>query len=203
MSLFTVAEARAYGRGTLSDGGIYTDDAITAAHDRIKALFERVIGVALDETSATDVLDGSGDVDLVLNHYPVISVTSVETRSGSTWTAFTVDELADVVVRPGGRLYRESLGTWTSGYQNIRINYQHGLTDTNTLAEAKQAGLMLITDPAGGLITTDMPSRAMSLSDEFGTFRLATPGLMGSITGLPLVDIWLNDMKSWKRIVVG
>ncbi len=207
MSLFSPAEARAYRGGVLASEAKYPDADITAAAARILALFERTIGVRLESTTATnETHDGDGSQQLIVDHLPVIAVSAAAYRTAgtSTWTAFTADELADIYARAGGRLYRESLGTWPSGVQNVRVTYTHGVTDADTAAEAKSAGLMLITDPAGGLISTDMPMRAMSLSDEFGTFRLATPGIGSSITGIPEVDVVLNQMRDlWFRPVVG
>lgn len=202
MSLFTIAEARAFDKLQLASESVYPDAAITAEAVRISEMFTRICGVAFEPTNQVDTLNGNGLDTILVDRIPVISVSLAETRSGITWTELTVDELADLIVDPSGQIIRETLGSWPSGRRNVRITYSHGYATVP--ADIKRAALKVCVDSTAGLVPTNMPSRAMSMSDEFGTFRLATPGIGSSITGIPEVDVVLNQMRDlWFRPVVG
>lgn len=181
--LFTIAEARAFDEATLADAEKYPLDDILAARDVIWEAFEDICGARFGTAATRDILDGNGLSTLWLPTQQAQSVTAAATRSTSTWTALTSDELADLFVSPNGRLVRETLGSWPTGSRNIRVDYQHG--HARVPREIRRAALVVLRDQLPG---TNLTNRALSQTNEFGTFRIAAPGERGAWFGIPLVD---------------
>lgn len=165
MALFTVAEARAHrvgGATPLENAGKYPDADITAAAVRIKSRFETISLVALESTSTTELLDGTGTDELFLTSIPVQSVTSIEV-DGVTVT------LANVVDYSSGKLVRTA-GSWPLGNLNIEVDYTHG--PSSVLPEVKDAAL---DQAVVELVGTDIPSEATAQTDDFGKTEYAVP----------------------------
>lgn len=188
--LFTVPEARAFdptaaGVGTLADEERYTQAGILEARDQIWEAFEDICGVGFGLRATREVLDGLGTATVWLGHMECYGVTAAATRErgGTTWTALTVAELADVFLWPDGRLYRESLGVWPAGARNVRVDYTHG--HMRVPLEIKRAALQVLRDQLPG---SNIGLRALSETNELGTFRLAVPGERGRWFGIPPVD---------------
>lgn len=193
VELFTIAEARAFDRGQLADEARYPDAVIAEHRDRIAEDFAHICGVAFVPTEATVTVDGTGSDLLFVPHLRVQAVMQVAVRDRTAWVAWEADALADILVLPGGMLRREFLGAWPRGVQNIRVTYIHGYP-TPPLA-IKRAALKVLVSSAGA-VSSNLPERATSFSDETGTFRLATPGLTpGSWYGIPEVDRVLQDYR--------
>ncbi len=181
--LFTLAEARAFDGATLADEETYPLADLLAARDVIWEQFEDICGVRFGTAATREILDGNGLSTLWLPTQQAQSVTAAATRSTSTWTALTSDELADLFVSPNGRLVRETLGSWPTGSRNIRVDYQHG--HARVPREIRRAALVVLRDQLPG---TNLTNRALSQTNEFGTFRIAAPGERGAWFGIPLVD---------------
>jgi hypothetical protein len=170
-TLFTVAEARAYDKAQLEAANVYPEAKITAKEAAIRAKFERIIGVALVSTASTEYYDGNGSATLLLSHHmpyadptpsPVVvtSITVIDTDG--TETAFTVDELADVVAYPY-KLVRRS-GVFTAGSRNIKVAYSHGYTTCPD--DVKQAAMqVLLLPPPDGIKPGSLPSMVVDGSD--------------------------------------
>ena len=169
--LFTLAEARAYDGGALADSTTYPDTAILAARDRIAEAFAEICGIPFGARHAREVLDGDGSESVRVGSHRVLAVRSIRVRNGATWTAFSAEELADVIVYPRGLLYRETLGTFPAGRRNVEVAYEHGLQPVP--AEIRLAALRLLRDQ---LVKSPLDDRATSQAGEFGTFSLATAG---------------------------
>jgi len=196
--LFTLAEARAYDGGVLANSATYPDAAILAARDRIAEAFAEICGVSFGARYARELLDGDGSESVRVSSHRVLAVRSIRVRNGATWTAFSAEELADVIVYPRGLLYRETLGTFPAGRRNVEVAYEHGLQPVP--AEIRLAALRLLRDQ---LVKSPLDDRATSQAGEFGTFSLATAGRNGSYFGLPLVDEVLNRCRAERLPVVG
>lgn len=214
--LFTVAEARAFGRQELASAAKYPTSAIVAARARIADAFEAICGVGFAPRYRRATIDGACDTapwgystdpfalalggggGLALPDVRATAVRSVETRAAgtATWTAFTEDELAGVILTPEGTLYRESGGAWPPGRQNIRVGYEAGYATPPE--DIRRAALILLVDQ---LVAKDLTNRALSQTTELGTFRIATAGERGSWFGLPMVDSVL-DLYARQRVPV-
>jgi hypothetical protein len=195
--LFTLAEARAYDGGALANSATYPDADILAARDRIADAFAEICGVTFGARYAREVLDGDGSESVRVSSHRALAVRSIRIRSGATWTAFSTEELADVIVYPRGLLYRETLGTFPAGRRNVEVEYEHGVQPVP--AEVRLAALRLLRDQ---LVKSPLDDRATSQAGEFGTFALATAGRNGSYFGLPLVDEVLNRYRAERLPVV-
>jgi hypothetical protein len=194
--LFTLGEARAYDGGALANSATYSDAAILAARDRIADAFAEICGTAFGARYARELLDGDGSESIRVSQGRVLAVRSVRTRSAGTWTAFTADELADLIVYPTSLVYRETLGTFPAGRRNVEVEYEHGLQPVP--AEIRLAALRLLRDQ---LVKSPLDDRATSQAGEFGTFALATAGRNGSYFGLPLVDEVLHRYRERVPVV--
>ncbi|GAB4333675.1 MAG: hypothetical protein Kow0010_20320 [Dehalococcoidia bacterium] len=194
--LFTLGEARAYDGAALANSAAYADAAILAARDRIADAFAQICGIPFGARHAREVLDGDGSESVRVGSHRVLAVRSIRVRNGATWTAFSAEELADVIVYPRGMLYRETLGTFPAGRRNVEVAYEHGLQPVP--AEIRLAALRLLRDQ---LVKSPLDDRATSQSGEFGTFALATAGRNGSYFGLPLVDEVLNRYRERVPVV--
>lgn len=185
--LFTLAEARATDGGAMSNPTRYPDDVVEEARRRIEDAFEEICGVSFIPRVTQKYLNGNGTVLLML---PVdaTAIRSVETRSGTTWTAFATDDLEDVILESWGGLTRELRGIWPRGTRNVRVTYEHGYPEPPL--EIKRAGLMLLRDST---VASNIDQRAMSYSDGIGTLRFITPGLSkGAWFGVPDVNAILQ-----------
>lgn len=201
--LFSVREARAVDGSALADTVKYPAGAIEAARTRIAEAFEQICGVAFEPRGTRVVVDGLSSGTLLLPDRRILAVTSVETRANGTadWTAFSADELADVLVDDWGRLTRESLGTFPLGRRNVRVTYEHG--HAQPPGDIRHAALLLL---RASVIEAPVNPRATSISSEFGTFSLATAGTQGNPWsayrqfGIPEVDAAL---ARWREGRVG
>lgn len=201
--MFSVAEARAFDKADLASTTVYTAAAIIAKEAAIRAKFERIIGVAMLPTTSTEYYDGDGTDTLYLAHHnpwsestprPVTLTSVTVIATDDTETAFTADELADVVKYPD-RLVRRS-GTFTAGHRNIKVVYAHGYATTPD--DIKQAGLQVIVlPPPDGLKPSSVTSYATGGSDESGQVnwaRVKDPG-RGRWYGHESIDAVLREYR--------
>jgi hypothetical protein len=188
--LFTLAQARAFDQGALANEVAYPQAAILAARDVIAEAFEHICKVSFGIRAARSVVDGTGAAELYLRRRELQEVSAADWRSGAAWTAFTAAELADVFPYPTGWLVRES-GTWTAGRRNYRLDYTHGYARVPD--EISFAALIVLRDRLPG---TNLTNRALSQTNELGTFRIAAPGERGAWYGIPAVDEILSRYVS-------
>lgn len=196
--LFSEVEARAFDGGALASTSDYSDADIANGRSAIDEAFASICGKPFGLHYRLVTLDGDGSATLLLPNIRVSSVRSIEYRDsgGTTWTAFTSSELADVFVRPGGLLYRETLGTFPAGVQNIRVGYEHGHTPIPL--DVRRAALMVLRDALRG---SNIDDRATSYTDEMGsrTF-VVTAGVRGAMYSLPEVNAILKRPGIAERV---
>lgn len=192
--LFTLDDLETYEGSVVTTAGISLADK---ERGRAKTLqdFEDICCVSFVPRYRRETLDGTGRCDLRLPSTKVTSIRSIEYReSGSTtWTAFTADELADVLIDPWGRIERETLGVFTAGRRNWRVGYEHGW-DRVPEPIRKEALRATRYD----IIPTSMNERAISISTAAGTEQLWTPGYSGrgsAIHPLPETDRVLRQYR--------
>lgn len=188
--LFTLPEARNHENGVMKNNTTFPNWLVLEARDRIWDEFESILEYPLGGRVRRVDVDGSGTTDMYLPA-PANSVRAISTRSGGTWTAFTSDELADVIVTSRGRIIRDTLGYWPSGTLNVRVTFEAG--EVPIPRELKRAALLVLKDQ---LNKSDIPARATTQTSEIGTFQLSTPGQRGAEFGIPAVDVVLNRLRS-------
>lgn len=191
--LFTIAEARAFDRAQLASEATYTAAAITAARQRITDWFESILGVSAFPRYRKVILDGDGGDTIMVpdGRVTAIRAAAIRASGGTTWTALTVAELADLFIDPDtGQVIRESLGLWTAGRRNIRIAYEHG--HEQVPEPLKYAALKVLTNQ---IVPSNLSDRAIQESGQFGTIQLATPNpaVRARWFGLPIVDSILAE----------
>lgn len=194
--LFTIPEMRAYSDNALLDTLKYPDAAIIDVRDRITDEFEQICGVSFVprydlSTDAGPVRDSSHLLLVKSNGDPALRVTrirSVETRAvtSTDWTAADTTDLDTTFATMYGDIVRES-GTWTSGVENVRVGFEHGY-ETPPLA-IKTAAMVLARYL---LVPSNLNSRALTDTGEFGSTILATAGRFGDHYGIPAVDSVLD-----------
>lgn len=187
--LFTIDEARA-AHADLTEAD-YPDATVQAIRERITEWFEQICGVSFVERYRRVVVSGDGSCELLLpGAMRVSALRRAEERAAgaASWTALSADDLADVLVEPYGLLVRETTGVWTSGRRNWRLCYEHGWEQ---VPEAiKHAAIRVLLSQ---VFPTNHSDRALSETNQMGTFRLAAPDARqwGRWFGLPLVDATL------------
>lgn len=184
--LFTLAEARAYDASAMANTTTYPAATLAEGRDIVTDAIEDVIGVALGGRYAREVISGGGSSELWLSRVRPSTIRAAEYRTfgTQTWTALTADELADILIWDSGLIARESLGSFTSGSRNWRITYEHGWQPIPN--ELRQAGLALLRER---VVSSALPARATSQTNEFGSFALSTAGRGSEVWfGLPGVD---------------
>lgn len=155
--LFTVAEARAFDKAQLASSTTYPAATIIAKEAEIREWFCRIFGVDFVSTTHTDEYrSGDGSDELTLAWPRITSVTAASTRSDSTWTDLTADQIEDLHVDPDGTdtVYWEG-GVWPRGKRNVKATYIAG--HTSVPARIKRTALQLA---LAELIPSNMPVEA-------------------------------------------
>jgi len=129
---------------TLSEYKVYddapspaeNDNQINAAIDLATSYIEEKSGRTFEiadnpsPNDSVETLDGNGTSRLYTHDAPVTAVSKIEYWNGSVWTEF------DAVSQPytfktGSNIVRFTGGhTFFKGYQNIRVTFEHGFTDS-------------------------------------------------------------------------
>lgn len=153
-------------------------------------LFTDYCGFSPVPRFAHELINGSGTNRLVLTTNKAYIRTVRYAAIGGT--AISTDDLAKWDVDEGvidGRL----AGTvFTAGEHNIEIGYEHGL-DTPP-ADLRRAALTAIRARLLGDLNSQMPDRAISMSNEFGNIQYAQPSQRFP-TGYPDVDAVLRRLR--------
>lgn len=174
---FTIAEARAFST-ELANETKYPDAAIEAVRETVEEELEVRCGRAFIPRVETETLDASGGTDLMLRWPRPLSVTSA-TLDGSAVTP------GDLILYRDGRVYNAN--GWTRGRGNLTITYTHG--HAVIPGAAKRAAL---TWAKSLLIQGPIDARTTSFTTDDGNYTLATPGVRGSHTGIPVVDEFID-----------
>lgn len=165
---FTEAELRAL--PDMDDTSTYTTTRISAAHDHVVGVIERVVGTSFVGRVVTDEVHDGGVAGIVLEQPYVLSATSA-TENGVAVTD-------DLRIRGGGVLYRFAAGgytptAWSSGWGNVEVTYSAGYSATPP-GDIKEAALLAARDH---LMATDstagVDARFTSVTNESGTATMA------------------------------
>jgi hypothetical protein len=175
--LFTIAQARAM--APLSNTTIYPTARIAEVRTLVETSLEDACGVAFVPRYRREAVNGSGGTKLVLSRPRVIAIRSV--LLGGVVTSFI-----DIVPSGPGVLYNP-LG-WTAGFGNYSIAYEHGYPTPPPMATRAA-----LTWAKRFLVEGPIDDRATSMSSADGTFMLLTPGIRGSVSGIPVVDAFIQQ----------
>jgi hypothetical protein len=177
---FSLAELRAI-RG-LTDTTDYPTSDLAAMRTTVEDAIEEYTG-ALVPRYAYQTVSGVSGQPIRLSKPYVRTIRSV-TVDG---TALSVSQIAALRLS-GGML---SGNTWTSGFRNVSVGYEHGC-DTPP-QRVRRAALLLA---KVWLINGPVDDRTNTFtSTEGGTYSLVTPGRAGSLFGVPEVDAAVMDHK--------
>lgn len=181
--LYTLEQARQFGPAKMTSSKV-SDEKMTRARFHVTRFFEDYANVSFVQRYEEFILSGDGSNWL---NVPVNLLASCSTVSIGT-TAFTAGQLASVTAYDYGRLYYS--GGWDKGYNNIQVGVVHGYSETPP--EIRHAALRMTQFALSQGASTD---RAIVLTDETGTYRLAVPNMTDRPTGLPEVDMALNKYR--------
>lgn len=183
--LFTLREGRG-SDAALSDTDRYPGADLIDKRLEVEEEVEEICSRAFVPRYRRVVLDGSGSPDLVLPDSEIRTIRSatVAERFGQAAVALTAGQLAALAVRPDGTLRRTDGLWWTVGYQNVVVEYEHGLAAPPR--DLVQATLTRFRTRLT-MKNSNVPDRASSFtSQDGGTYRLDLPGAFK--TGIPEVD---------------
>lgn len=171
--LFTIAEARAL--TALSNATTYPAAAIAAMRTRVEQSIEDSCGVAFVPRYMREQINATPGRALIVSQPRVTAVRAVA-RGG---VALAVGELATIVPNEAGILDYPARWAWDI----YDVAYEHGYA--RPPSRVSQAALTLA---RSWLVDGPLDDRTTSFTTPDGTFALSTPGMRGSVFGIPEVD---------------
>lgn len=187
--LFTIADARAFGKSTdLANATTYPDQMIADARARVTDLFRRYCGVSFIPRYDHWQFDGNFQEALYIpNARRVTKLLSLSING----VAFDAPTLAACIVQPSGIIYRtDSFYSYWGAFKrnSIDVEYEHGWQQPPP--QISRAALVVVW---AELTTSQLADRFMSMQNEFGITRQSTPDWnAGRPTGIMSVDAVLN-----------
>jgi hypothetical protein len=186
--LFTIADARAFGKSTdLANETTYPDQMIADARARVTDLFRRYCQVSFIPRYDHWEFDAMMQTTLYLPAKRVTKLLNVSLNG----TPVDAPTLAAMVVQPNGQLYHSNtfFGFWSGLQRNqILVEYEHGWQQPPP--QISRAALVTVW---AELTTSQLADRFMSMQNELGITRQSTPDWgAGRPTGILSVDSVLN-----------
>lgn len=171
--LFGIAEARAM--TPLDNDVTYPTQRILDVRTLVEEAIEDACGVAFVPRYRRERVSGTGTHKIVVTQ-PRVSAVRAVTFNGAVLVdvGTIVGDDAGVLDYPAG---------WMWGAENYDITYEHGYPYPP--ARIHQAALVLA---RSWLVDGPMDERTTAFTTPDGTFALSTPGMRGSIFGIPEVD---------------
>lgn len=186
--LFTVEEARR-ADPALAGAAKFSDADIRAGRERVTQALEKELKFSLGrryKRASIDVVH-AGEMSLGDGYVSEVRAMSYRDRGSTVSVALDAGELAYITPDDVGYLIGRN---WYVGTR-VTVSYVAGLTPIPL--EIKRAGILLL---AHEIVRTNIPRSAIQQVEQTGTYALATPGLRGSIFGIPDVD---NIVKRYGR----
>ncbi len=192
---FTVSELRALDPA-LANTTKYTSAAIIDAREAVEKDIEAACGVAFVRRGARCTLDATGTSDLLLRAPeggPLLFPRKLVSAS-IKGTALTAPQISQVLLGDVGRLRRDpdvgdlwaAVGDPTAA---VAVHVEHGVSERPP-PRIKRGAMLLV---RSRLVPDVLTERATSMTNEHGTFTLATAGRRGSVFGLPELDAAIAD----------
>lgn len=182
IAYFTLAELRAR-FPELASTVSYPSETLRSWRAYVEERIEKACDVAFVPRTVTDrALSGDGSTRLEFPHNRILSIVSAtETTDGAV-------DVDDALV-DWGTVWLDA--GWTVGTRNLTVTYTHGYEEIPL--PVKEAAMLWARELAVKGPVTD---RATQIPTESGgAINLATPGLLGSISGLPAVDEVLAEYR--------
>lgn len=197
---FTEAQARAWKHGLMDSTTSYPTTQLRSARLTVEHEFERVCWPFLPRYRRVSVAP-TNEYRLWLPDMRVRNVRSIRNYASdnATYTAWTAAELASLVVSGSGQIVSGSTPFISNGGPLV-IEYEYGLDRPEQRvvdAAIARCRYIMNADQSG------VPERAQSYTAaEGGTYSLTTAGRGNAITGMPDVDVVLNDRR-YRRPKIG
>jgi hypothetical protein len=154
--------------------GTYTAAQKIAVRTIVETKLEKACGQAFVPRYTRTTVSGTGTSNLLL----APRTTAIRSVTIDDVAQTVEDETYDATT---GLVYWPTV--WTAGTSNIVVGFEHG--HPYPPEDIKQAAL---TWAKSLLVAGPIDDRTTSLSTEDGTFSLSTPGIRGSVSGIPAVD---------------
>lgn len=189
---FTIAELRAWDTA-LTSTSKYPDDKIVDTRNFVEEEFEDNCNRAFVPRFGREILRGDGTDTLYLTNPEPFTVTKliVDGTDITSTAVLEIDQGFPKILYRRDDVWPAPSSTSTSSTSNITIEYEYGPANPPfRIVEAakKRARSKLVAQ------ASRIDERATYMQvDGFGSFTLATPGMRGSITGIPEVDKVLYD----------
>lgn len=178
--LFTITQARAL--SPLNNASTYPTSAIVDARTMVETALEDACGVAFVPRYKREAVSGVGSREVLLSMPRVRAIRSVMLDGA------TIGVSALATVMPSGPGVIDYPDTWTTGFRNYEVAYEHGYDyppPMATLAALTWAKSILVKGP--------IDDRTTAFTTEDGTFSMSTPGVRGAYSGLPVVDAFIGQ----------
>lgn len=177
---FTISELRA--EDAALTAAKYPLGIIQNMRDEVETEFERICNRAFVPRFARETVTGDGTDTVALSKYEPLTILSVAGVAVADSSIFETDGYRDLSYVDGT--------SWASGTRYV-IEYEYGTQ--RVPLDIKQAALHRARGKlVSGRSRIDERATVMSIPD-FGTFNLSTPGQRGAFTGIPDIDLVLND----------
>jgi hypothetical protein len=181
----TIDELRNLGANkTLADPAEFPDRKLVNYRELAEELLEKETSLAFSPQARRLTLSGGGLEELPIALRDVRSV--VGARVGGV--ALTASEIAAIVVRPGALVRPVA---WIAGTSNVELHVIRGMDEVPE--DVREATMHIVRQRAES--RTELDERALTLSNDAGTQRLAVAGRDGP-TGIPFVDA---TIERWRR----
>ncbi len=180
---FSLAELRKFD-SVLQSTTKYPDAKLRAARLSVETEFEGICGRSFVPRYAQETLTGDGSGRVWLSNPDPIRLISLSV-DGEAWVGASLRRPTDNL-----RVLDLDSGVFARGAP-IAIEYEYGFREVPIRikhAALKRAKYSLVADVS----RIDERATTMNIPD-FGNFVLATPGMRGSYTGIPEVDVVLAD----------
>ena len=181
----TIDELRNFGANkTLADPIDFPDRKLVNYRELAEEVLEKETGLAFCPQGRRLTLSGRGIAELSIPMRDARSVLSV--RVGGV--ALSAAELEAIVVRPASLVRPVA---WTAGTANVELHVIRGMDEVPE--DVREATMHIVRQRAES--RTELDERALTLSNDAGTQRLAVAGRDGP-TGIPYVDA---TIERWRR----
>lgn len=182
--LFAISEARAL--KPLDNTTDYPAAKIAEYRTLAEDAFEEACGVAFVPRYTRETVETPASGSLV-TRWPRVRAIRAASVDGD---ALTVDDLTGVIGDRYGVVHRDAVWGGTSTYTQTVVGYEHGFD--RPPPRVSRAVLLLA---KAWLVRGPVDERTTSMSTDEGTFSLATPGLRGSVFGIPEVDQVVSEYR--------
>lgn len=177
---FTISELRAVDT-VLADETKYPLSALQETRAEVETEFERICNRAFVPRFARETVTGEGTDTIRLRKYEPLSILTID--------GVVADD--SLFESDGYRALSYIARTTWSGRTRYVLEYEYGTP--NVPIDIKNAALRRARGKlVSGRSRIDERATVMSIPD-FGTFNLSTPGKGGAYTGIPDIDLVLND----------